>query len=310
MQPGPRAWLRAIGLIAFAIFPEVQVSATTPLDPALDHKSIKIGNDVCEAEITVEPFVHLLGFHFLGAKNHLLNFETPNPVEKGRAIRPYFIVGGKLWYAPEVSDSHKFAMLAGAVQQNGRKVDANLDPDPLSGLQARIVFVLDDHRPLLTITSTIKNSGGTVREASCWWPVSFEPGGKLESVPIPAPTDPAYSYHFWSYGGAASEPACKIDKNLVTLNMDGPLQKPIFKIGFIASEIVLTKPDCVFRLTAVNPPVDPGRKYPHGGSPVMLYCDQRSGFCEAELSGPLVELQPGGETTFIFTIGLEKPAEK
>ncbi len=38
----------------------------------------------------------------------------------------------------------------------------------------------------------------------------------------------------------------------------------------------------------------------------MLYCDQRSGFCEAELSGPLVDLAPGAETAFTFAIALER----
>jgi hypothetical protein len=276
--------------------------------PAMNIETIKIRNEVCEAEITTEPFVHLLGLRFLGAKNHLLNYETPNPLKNGKPIRPLFIVGAKLWYAPEITGSAKFGMLTGDITQKRNEVDVKLKPDPDSGLQGQIQFVLDEHRAELTISSSITNVGKAARETSCWWPVSFEPGGKMEAVPIPSPTEPIFSYHFWSYGGTASEPACKIEKDRVQLDLDRTLNPPIFKIGFIGREIVLRKPDCIFRLTAIDPPVDAQGRYPHGNSPVMLYCDQRSGFCEAELSGPLAVLQPDQATSLTFKIALDKPS--
>ncbi|MEJ0001086.1 MAG: hypothetical protein WDO13_19165 [Verrucomicrobiota bacterium] len=210
-------------------------------------ETITLRNDVCEAQITVKPFVHLLGFHFLGAKNDLLHFDTPNPPRPdGTPMRPTFIVGGKLWYAPEVADTHKFAMLSGTVTHTALEADALLDPDPVAGLRGRIRFVLDAHRPVLTVASAIRNVGAAPRATACWWPVSFAPGGRMEAVPVAAPEEPAYSYHFWSYGGTASEPACRIAKDLITLDMDRPLQTPIFKIGFLGREIVLRKPDAVF----------------------------------------------------------------
>jgi hypothetical protein len=273
-------------------------------------ETIQIQNDVCEAEITVQPFVHLLSFRFRGAKNDLLNFTTPNPIAPGHPKRPEFIVGAKLWYAPEIADSHRFGLLTGAVTHTVRDVNAQLDPDPISGLQGTIHLQLDDHEAKLTITSTLKNVGVAEKETSCWWPVSFEPGGWMESVPIPAFTEPHYNYHFWSYGGTASEPACRIEKDRVVLDVDRPMNPPLFKIGFVAREIVVHKPDCVFRITAIDPPVDPARKYPHGDSPVMLYSDQKTGFMEAELSGPLVALKPGDQTAFTFTILLAKPSPK
>ena len=275
---------------------------------AMNIETIKLKNPVCEAEITTKPFVHLLAFRFLGAKNHLLNFDTPDPLRNGKLIRPLFIVGAKLWYAPEVAGSSRFGMLTGDITQKRNEVDVILNPDPETGLQGKIQFVLDENKPLLTISSAITNVGKSARETSCWWPVSFEPGGQMESEPIPSPTDPAYSYHFWSYGGTASEPACKIEKGRVEMDWDRTLNPPLFKIGFIGREIVVTKPDCLFRLTAIDPPVDVEGRYPHGNSPVMLYCDQKSGFCEAELSGPLAMLQPNQATSLTFTIALEKPA--
>ncbi len=270
-------------------------------------ETIKIDNQVCEAVITTKPFVHLISFRMKGAKNHLLNFESPNPSANGRLLRPLFIVGAKLWYAPEVAGSSLFGKLTGDVTQNKNEVNAQLDVDPGTGLQGRIRFVLDENRPLLTITSVIRNAGTKETKTSCWWPVSFEPGGRMEAVPIPSSPEPAFNYHFWSYGGTASEPGCKISKTNVVLDLDHPLQPPIFKIGFMAREIILTKPDCIYRLTVIDPPVDPQRQYPHGGSPVMLYCDQKTWFCEAELSGPLAQLKPQEETAFTFAISLEQP---
>ena len=301
--------LKLVGCVACAILFEGK-SAGTNTSPAMNLETVKISNEVCEAEITTKPFVHLLGFRFLGAKNHLLNFDTPNPLKNGKPVRPLFIVGAKLWYAPEIPGSAGFGMLTGDVTQKRYEVDANLKPDPASNLQGSIRFVLDENGAQLTISSVITNVGETARETSCWWPVSFEPGGKMEAVPIPSPTEPSFSYHFWSYGGTASEPACKIDKDLVTLDLGRPLNPPIFKIGFVSREIVVTKSDCVFRLTAIDPSVNVKNTYPHGNSPVMLYCDQRSGFCEAELSGPLVMLQPGQAKAFTFTIALERPSKK
>jgi len=274
-------------------------------DSAMKIETIKISNHVCEAEITVKPFVHLLGFRLLGAKNHLLNIESPNPSKNGHSMRPLFIVGAKLWYAPEVAGSHLFGLLTGEVTQKGREVDVNLDRDPGSRLQGRIRFVLDETKPQLKIISVLRNEGASARETSCWWPVSFEPGGRMEAAPIPSPSEPAFNYHFWSYSGTASEPGCKITKTNVVLDLDRPPEAPIFKIGFLGREIILIKPDCVYRMTILDPPVDPARNYPHGGSPVMLYCDQKTWFCEAELSGPLIKLQPQEETSFIFTISLE-----
>jgi hypothetical protein len=283
---------------------DMQVAAVA----AMKIETVTIRNPVCEAVITSKPFVHLISFRLLGEKNHLLNFETPNPVANGHLLRPLFIVGAKLWYAPEVIGSAGFGLLAAAkINEKANEVDVVLTPDPNSGLQGNIRFVLDEHEPRLTITSVLRNGGAKARETSCWWPVSFEPGGRMEAEVIPSPAEPAFSYHFWSYGGTASESACRISKTKVVLNLDQPLQHPIFKIGFIGKEIVLTKPDCVYRMTALAPDVDPRVTYPHGGSPVMLYCDQRSGFCEAELSGPLVKLQPQDETSFTFSISLEKP---
>ena len=309
MQSGWKILIGAMGCVLGLLLIDAN-RAGAEAAPAMNIETIKIRNSVCEAEITTEPFVHLLAFRFLGAKNHLLNFDTPNPLKNGKPVRPLFIVGAKLWYAPEVPGSARFGMLTGAITRKKNEVDVELKPDPDTALQGKIQFVLDEDKAELTIRSSITNVGKSARETSCWWPVSFEPGGKMEAAPIPSPTDPAFSYHFWSYAGTAAEPACKIEKDRVELDLDRTLNPPIFKIGFIGREIVLTKPDCVFRLTAIDPPVDAQGRYPHGNSPVMLYCDQKSGFCEAELSGPLAMLQPGQVTEFAFTIALKKPAKK
>lgn len=299
----------SIGLIMSSI--SVSGTETGPApNSTMKIETIKISNAACEAEITTKPFVHLISFRLLGAKNHLLNFQSPNPVANGHAMRPLFIVGAKLWYAPEVANSHQFGLLDGEVTQHQNEVNAQLKMDPVTGLQGRIRFSLDESRAQMTITSVIRNVGTKDVETSCWWPVSFEPGGQMAAVPIPAPTEPVFNYHFWSYGGPVSQPACKIEKDKVTLDLDHPMQGPLFKIGFMSREITLAKPDCVYRLTTLDPPVDPLRSYPHGGSPVMLYSDQRTWFCEAELSGPLVNLHPQEETSFTFSISLEKPGEK
>ena len=273
-------------------------------------ETLKLSNSTCEAIILTKPFVHLIGFRFLDGKNHLLNFDSPNPVRDGKPMRPLFIVGAKLWYAPEVAESHLFGILSGNITQGEREIDAKLDPDPISGLQGTIRFTLDKDQPRLTITSTLRNVGNAEKETSCWWPVSFEPGGSMEADVIPCPTEPTFSFHYWSYGGTASEPACKVTADKVTLDLDRPLEKSIFKIGFLGREIVVNKPDCAYRLTTLTPLPGPQHAYPHGGSPVMLYSDQKTWFCEAELSGPLVKLHPHEETSYTFSITLEKPMNK
>ncbi len=225
-------------------------------------------------------------------------------------MRPFFLLGAKLWYAPEVPGSHLFGLLSGKVTHKGRDVDAQLDPDPVSGLQGRIHFHLDPVQPLITITSALRNAGSVDKETSCWWPVSFEPGGRMEAEPIKLPDDPTFDFHFWSYGGPASDPACQIGKDFVVLDLDRPLQESVYKIGFFGREISVIKPDCTYRLTALNPVPSSQLNYPHGGSPVMLFRDQKTWFCEAELSGPLTKLHPGDETAFTFSIALEAPQKE
>ena len=291
--------LGMIGLMALPCLPVTDASEPSPMKP----ETITLSNPACEAVICVKPFVHLISFRFIGGKNHLLNFETPNPGD----LRPQFIVGAKLWYAPEVSGSHLFGLLSGSITRNGGDLNAQLDPDPGSGLQGRIHFHLDEHEPRITITSVLQNVGTVEKETSCWWPVSFEPGGRMEAVPMPMPAEPAFNFHFWSYGGPPTEPACQITKTKVVLDLDRRLQESIYKIGFMGKEILLTKDDCAYRVTALDPVPSPKRTYPHGGSPVMLYCDQKTGFCEAEVSGPLKKLGPNEETSFTFSIVLERP---
>jgi len=295
----------AVGIAALFFTTSAKAEDTTKLDMKLE--TITLSNPACEAVISVRPFVHLISFRLSGGKNHLINAESPNPLHNGQPMRPFFLLGAKLWYAPEVPGSHLLGLLSGKVTNQGGDVDARLDPDPASGLQGRIHFHLDEHEPRLTIESALRNVGSAEKETSCWWPVSFEPGGRMEAAPIPLPDNPAYSFHFWTYGGPASDPACQIGKDKVVLDLDRPLQAPVYKIGFLGREILVIKSDCTYRLTALDPVPSPELKYSHGGSPVMLFRDQKTLFCEAELSGPLAKLKPGEETAFTFSIALEKP---
>ena len=275
--------------------------------PADGVETIKIRNAMAEAEITVKPFVHLLGFRFIDGKNHLLNYTTPNPTQDGHPIRPLFIVGAKLWYAPEVNSSHLFGMLSGQITRDQNEVAAKLEVDPVSHLQGRIRFVLDEKAPRLTISSALRNVGSKPILTGCWWPVSFETGGTMETTPLKSATEPAFTYHFWSFDDAGSSAICQITPEGIKLDLDHAMSAPLFKAGCISREVVVRKSDTVYRLTALDPPVDPAGFYPHGGSPVMLYRDGRTDFCEAELSGPLKTLEPGSETTFTFSIQLERP---
>ena len=177
---------------------------------ALEPELVHLANPACEADISIKPFVRLISFRLAGGRSHLLNYESPNPLINGKPSRPTFVAGAKFWYAPEVAGSHLFGMLAGVPTQTERSVQVQLDPDPGSKLQGTIRYVLDERLPRLTISSTLRNVGTAVTETSCWWPVAFEPGGRMEADVIPLPTEPFFRFLFWSYGAPPSEPACRI----------------------------------------------------------------------------------------------------
>ena len=298
-------WQRLLGFAALApwlILSNVSEAA------APEVKSIRLTNPTCEAEISLQPFVRLISFRLKDGKSHLLSFDSPNPVINGKPSRPAFVAGAKFWFAPEVAGSSRFGMLPGTPTQNGRDVLVHLEPDPDSKLQGTIRYTLDEHLPRITISSTLCNVGPAATETGCWWPVAFEPGGRMEARILPLPVEPVFRFVLWSYSAPVSDPACRISHDKVSLEMDRPFEgKPLFKVGFLSGEIAVCKPDCTYRLTALDPPPKAGQNYPHDGSPAIFYCDQRTGFCEAELSGPLARLQPGEETVFTFAISLEAP---
>ncbi len=290
------------GLVALLVPLSVTGAAPSEMD------NIQLHNAACEAEISLRPFVRLISFRLKDGRSHLLNFDTPNPVINGKPSRPAFVAGAKFWYAPEVAGSSRFGLLPGTATQSGREVVVRLEPDPDAKLQGTIRYVLDEHLPRITITSTLRNVGTAATETSCWWPVAFGPGGRMEAKVMSLPGEPIFRYVLWSYSAPISDPAYRVREDTISLDLDRPFEgKPNFKIGFLSGEIAVFKSDCTYRLTALDPRPEAARHYPHGDSPVILYCDRRTGFCEAELSGPLATLQPGEETSFTFAIGLETP---
>jgi hypothetical protein len=299
----PWACIVTILLAAASALP-VLSQATEQPNPRLAQITIK--NPSCEAIVLLRPFVRLDSFRLTGCKNYLITARSPNPVVNGHALRPPFIIGAKLWYAPETPGSHLFGLLPGNATENGNKVQVATPPDPLSHLQAKIQFDLDASLPLITITSTILNVGDNARFVSPWWPVSFEEGGQMDSHLIPFGNEPTYRFSSWSYSAPISDPACHISRDHVTLDLNRPLSEPIFKIGFLSDEIEVAKGDCTYHLTVIDPRPSPLLTYPHGGSSSILFRDQRTWFCEAELLGPLVRLTPGQSTSFTFTIYLAK----
>ena len=93
-------------------------------------ESVRLSNPACEAEISFKPFVRLISFRLKDGRNHLLNFDSPNPVINGKPSRPDFVAGAKLWYAPEVNGSARFGTLPGAPSQTGREVVVRLETRP------------------------------------------------------------------------------------------------------------------------------------------------------------------------------------
>ncbi len=273
-------------------------------------ESIALNNPACEAIVLIKPFVRLISFRLAGGRNHLVDFNSPNPKRNdGQVLRPLFVTGAKLWPSSETRDFYKFGLLEGRATQNGLEVEVRMGPDPVTGFEGTILFKLDPKEARVTITSTLRNTEKTERDTGCWWPVTFDPGGRMEAQAIPLPKEPAYAFHFWS-GNASTESACVIDDGHVTLDLDQPLRRPIFKIGFLGREITVSKPDCVYRLTAIDPAPSAKQVYPDGGSAVIFYSDQRTLFCEAELTSPLAHLRPNDSTSFTFALSVEPPSRK
>ncbi len=257
-------------------------------------ESIVLANGVCEAVVLVKPFVRLSSFRLRGGRNHLVDFSSPNPVEKGRLLRPLYVIGARLWPTPEVAGWYKFGLVPGTAERHARQVDVSLGPDPVTGLAGRIRFALDAELPRLEVSSVLRNaSAGEVR-TGCWWPVAFEPGGTMESSISPGSSPPP-----------SPDPACRIDGRRVTLDLDGPLRGDLCRYGFPGREIAVVKPDCIYRVAALDPVPGPGAAYPGDGSSAVLYRDQRTWFCEAELVGPLARLAPGEEAAFRWSLTVE-----
>jgi len=296
--------LAGLFLVIAMVHPSASENWITP-GTVFKTESITLRNPSCEAVILTKPFVRLISFRLANGRNHLVQFDSPNPLQNGRLLRPLFVTGAKLWPADESPDSYKFGLLPGIATQAGQNVDVHLGPDTVSGWEGRIEFTLDPVQPKLTISSTLHNAGTTKKETGCWWPVSFEPGGKMEAKAI---SDPAKSmFHFQSGSGEIRprDPACTIQGNQVSLDLDRPLEQPTFKVSFLGREINVIKSDCTYCLTVIHPIPEAGHSYFQNGSTAILYRDQRTWFCEAEFSSPKVLLQPGEETSFTFSIDLK-----
>ncbi len=283
---------------------EVQNWITPGNIPAVE--SVTLRNPACEAVIWTKPFVRLASFRLADGRNHLVGFASPNPVADGRLLRPLFVTGGRLWLTG-VPRGDLIGLLPGTATPVDGGVEVAVGPDPGTGLSARVRFVLDARLPRLTVTSTLRNSGSSPCIAGCWWPISFEPGGQMESEALPFPEEPRFRFFSWHHDVPVTEPACRIDGGRIVLDLDRPLRDNLFEIGFLGREVVVAKPDCRYRFTVLDPAPDPSRTYPQEGSAVILYRDQRTLFCEAELEEPDTNLAPGAQTSFRFAVSLETP---
>ena len=129
----------------------------------------------------------------------------------------------------------------------------------------------------------------------------------MEAIPVKSSIEPTRTYHFWSFDDLGAATIFHFTSDGVRLDLDQAMAAPLFKLGLFGNQVIVRKTDTIYRLKVPDPPLDPSLAYPHGGSPVLLYRDGRTGFCEAELSGPLKKLGPGEKTTFTFSIDLEAP---
>jgi len=303
--PGWKSLLLFLGMaLGSASAADVQDWITPGNLPTVE--SVTLRNASCEAVIWTKPFFRLASFRLTSGQNHLVGFESPNPVVGGRLLRPLFVTGGKLWLTG-VPRGDLFGLLPGTATPFDGGVEVAIGPDPGMGLSARVRFVLDARPSRLTVTSTLRNAGSGECTAGCWWPISFEPGGRMESEALPFPEEPHFRFFSWHHDVPLAEPACRIDGGRIVLDLDRPLRNNLFEIGFLGREVTVTKPDCRYRFTVLDPAPAPSRTYPQEGSAVILYRDQRTLFCEAELEGPETSLAPGAQASFRFAISLETP---
>ena len=298
-------FLAGVGLPGpgFAVTPP---AANPWIDPAYRPaiEAVTLRNAACEAVVWTKPFVRIASFRLTGGQNRLAGFDTPNPVEGPRVLRPWFVCGAKLWLAG-LPGGDRFGLLPGTATRTPHGVEIALGPDPATGLAARIRVELAEKEARLTVASLLRNAGDAERTTACWWPVSFEPGGTMSAEALPEAPGGAPHFQSWNGDAPPAEPACRIEGTRVTLDLDRPMAKPLFQLGFPGREIAVAKPDGVHRLDILAPLPGPGRRYPPGGGSVIVFRDQRTGFCEAELCGPLTALAPGEETSFSFSWALD-----
>jgi hypothetical protein len=265
--------------------------------------NLRLANGEFEAVVTLDVGPRIIRYAAVGADNLLGEM----PDELGRSGEPTWQMRGghRLWASPEdpaVTYAPDNAPVAHAV--DGGRLIATTERDARFGLERTMEIALAATGPELTIVHRIRNRGNAPCQLAPWALTVMAPGG-IAVLPLPpmgrhpgtsatSPKDfaPHLSLALWPYF-RFDDARVTLGRSSVRLRQDRGASGPT-KLGLAlrAGWAAYWNRGTVF---VKRFSYEEGAPYPDGGCNFETYTDAK--ILELESLGPLVTLDPGGETS-------------